>query len=361
MTSRKIDVETKLLPRDSLRNPPRLEDEIPFGRLPSNYMFVCDFLPAKGGWQNPQIVPFESFDVKPNALVFHYGQTIFEGLKAYRSPRGDSISLFRPSANAKRMARSAQILGMEPVPEELFLKGVRALVNLERDWVLPSPASLYIRPTLVPLDEGVSYRSSSAFRFFIILSPAKNYYSRDTAISVYVERERVRAVPGGVGEAKCGGNYAAALTGLNRAKALGAEQVLWLDGIEHSYVEEVGAMNVMFVYGKSIVTPKLTGSILPGITRDSILKLAPHLGFEIREDRISIRDVVCDANSGKLTEVFGCGTAAVISPVGEFLIDGNKVTISNGEVGEVSRTLRKSLVDIQTGAAADPFGWHEVV
>lgn len=358
-TSQPIDIEKRLLSPRELKIKPKITDHIEFGRIPTDHMLICDFLPEQGGWQRPIIQPFQNFHVSPSAVVFHYGQTIFEGMKAYRSDKG--IFLFRPELNAQRMAQSAKRLGMEPVPTDLFLACVRELVSVEREWILPLPGSLYIRPTLISLDEGVSYRSSLAYRFFVILSPAKNYYKKETAIAVYVEREKVRAVRGGVGEAKCGGNYAAALPSLNKAVKIGAEQVLWLDAINHEYVEEVGAMNVMFVYGNEIITPALTGSILPGVTRNSILKLASHLGYKISEQRISIDKIVADARSGLLTEVFGCGTAAVVSPIHSFMFDSETVTINEGKIGIVSLALKSALIGIQSGETADPFGWRQTL
>ena len=322
-------------------------------------MLICDFIPQKGGWQTPEIMPYGPFEVYPDAVVFHYGQQIFEGLKAYRSPtQNNDIFLFRPDMNAQRFYNSAVNLGMEPVPPALFVQCLKELIVAEADWVLPSPGALYIRPTLIPLDQGVSYRASSSYRFFIIVSPSKNYYARDTGVTVYIERNRVRAVKGGVGEAKCGGNYASALSSLAKAKTKGAEQVLWLDAFEHKYVEEVGAMNVMFAYGNKIITPALSGSILPGITRNSLLTLAASLGFEIVETRVNMDTVLADAQSGLLTEAFGCGTAAVISPIDALIDDNGTVEINKRVVGPVAMQLKKALLDIQTGHAPDPFGWR---
>jgi len=322
-------------------------------------MLICDFLPSKGGWQVPEILPYAPFDLSPDSVVFHYGQEVFEGLKAYRDSQNPlQVYLFRPDQNARRFANSATRLGMQPVPEELFLRCIHELVAAEQDWILENPGSLYIRPTLIGLDTGVSYRASTAYRFFIIVSPAKNYYKRETGVAVYIEREHVRAVPGGCGEAKCGGNYAAALPALQRARAVGAEQVLWLDGLSRKYVEEVGAMNIMFVYGDKILTPALTGSILPGVTRSSLLQLAKHLGYSIEETRINIEDVLRDIQNGTLTEVFGCGTAAVISPIIELIDGSQRFEINQSQIGRVSMNLKKALIDIQFGKAADPFGWR---
>jgi branched-chain amino acid aminotransferase len=351
-----------LLPRHKRKTPPNPSDDIPFGQTQTDHMLICDYLPAKGGWQTPEIIPYAPFQLTPDSVIFHYGQEVFEGLKAYRDAvRHDQIYLFRPEQNARRFANSALRLGMQPVPEDLFLRCVQELVAVEKDWILESPASLYIRPTLIGMDTGVSYRASLNYRFFVVVSPAKNYYKRETGVSVFIERQHVRAVPGGCGEAKCGGNYAAALPALQRARALGAEQVLWLDGLQRRYVEEVGAMNIMFVYGDKIVTPSLTGSILPGITRSSIIPLAKHLGYSMEEKRLDIDEVIKDIRSGTLTEVFGCGTAAVISPVTE-LIDGNeRIEVNQGQIGPVCLRLKKELIDIQFGRAADPFGWRLIL
>jgi len=351
-----------LLPRHKRKTPPTLSDDIPFGRTQTDHMLICDFLPHKGGWQTPEIIPYGTFALTPDAVVFHYGQEVFEGLKAYRDANNpQQIHLFRPEQNARRFINSALRLGMQQVPEDLFLRCVNDLVSIERDWILESPGSLYIRPTLIGLDTGVSYRASLAYRFFVIVSPAKNYYKRETGVSVYIEREHVRAVPGGCGEAKCGGNYASALPALQRARAAGAEQVLWLDGLKRSFVEEVGAMNIMFVYGDKIKTPALTGSILPGVTRSSLLQLAKHLGYSIEEVRLDIADVLKDIRNGTLTEVFGCGTAAVISPVIEFIDGSERIEINQGQIGKVSLHLKKALIDIQSGKSDDPFGWRTTV
>jgi branched-chain amino acid aminotransferase len=357
-----LRVLKNLLPRHKRKNPPSLQDEIPFGRTQTDHMLVCDYIPQKGGWQTPEIIPYANFELSPDSVVFHYGQEVFEGMKAYRNAQGKGeILLFRPEQNARRFANSAVRLGMQPVPEELFLRCVQELVSVEQDWILPNPGSLYIRPTLIGMDTGVSYRASLAYRFFIIVSPAKNYYKRETGVSVFIEREHVRAVPGGCGEAKCGGNYAAALPALQRARAAGAEQVLWLDGLKRTYVEEVGAMNIMFVYDNVIRTPALTGSILPGITRSSIIQLARDLGYTLEETRLDISEVLQDIESGKLTEVFGCGTAAVISPVIE-LVDGNKrIEINGGAIGKVSMNLKKTLIDLQFGRGQDNHGWRHAV
>lgn len=351
-----------LLPKHKRKARPSMADEIPFGRVHTDHMLVCDYLPHKGGWQPMDITPYGPFSLSPDAVVFHYGQQIFEGMKAYRSQDDeDTLFLFRPQLNARRFRASAQRLGMEPVPEDLFLQAIRELVSVDHEWTLPSPGALYVRPALIPLDEGVSYRASQSYRFFVILSPSKNYYVREAGVCVAIERDDVRAVRGGVGEAKCGGNYAGALPALSRAKKAGAEQVLWLDGFEHKYVEEVGAMNVMFVYEDRIVTPELSGSILPGVTRQSVIELARHMGLRVEEARIDIDAVLADAKSGALKEAFGCGTAAVISPIDTFLDGDVRIAVNSGKIGDTSMRLKRSLVRLQSGQDADPFGWRIAV
>lgn len=348
-----------LLPKHKRKNPPNLSENIPFGAITTNHMLICDYLPHKNGWQTPEIIPYKPFSMSPSSVVFHYGQTIFEGLKAYRSQSNEKdIYLFRPDKNAKRMAQSATRLGMIPFPEELFVSCVKELVKIEKEWILPSPGALYIRPSMIPLDKGVSYRASQSYRFFIILSPSKNYFANEVGISVYIERTLSRAAIGGSGEAKCGGNYASALLPMTIAKEKGAEQVLWLDALEHKYVEEAGAMNVMFVYNRKIITPALNGSILHGVTRSSVLEIAKDLGYEVEEKKVEITKIISDAKSGKLTEMFACGTAAVISPIDSMFDGDEKISINNGKIGEVTLALKKQLVGIQSGMLPDPYGWR---
>jgi len=358
--TRQTGIDYDLLAHHERRRPMSIQDEIPFGRIPTNHMFTCDYLKNYGGWQRPQITPWHKFELAPSALVFHYGQEVFEGLKAYFNPeKPGQFHLFRHEQNAKRLAASAKRLCMAVVPEELFKTAVEQLVQVESDWLLPEPGSIYIRPAIIPLDEGVSYRMGENYRFYVILSPAKNYYGKEQAVSISIEREFVRAAPGGSGEAKCGGNYASALPGLARARALGADQCLWLDAFHRRYVEEVGTMNIMFVYGSKIYTPALNGSILPGVTRDSLITLAGHLGFQVEETQIDINDVIEDARTGKLDEIFGCGTAAVVTPVDELIDTDQKIKVGSGGPGPVALKLKSHLMGIQSGRLSDPFGWRK--
>jgi branched-chain amino acid aminotransferase len=349
----------KLLPESGRPQPPAPGSKLAFGSVTTPHMLSCIFDP-KTGWGDATIKPFEPLSLYPDSVAFHYGQQIFEGLKAFRGP-GDGVWLFRPDMNAQRFFRSALRLGMQPVPVEMFLKCVESLVHVDRDWVPTEPGSLYIRPFLIPLDRGVSLRAGESYLFNIILCPVNAYYSNPDGVTVAIERKLVRAVPGGVGEAKCGGNYAASLLPMSRARQAGAEQILWLDGFQHEYVEEVGAMNIMFVYGDAVVTPSLTGSILPGVTRASVLDLGPELGLTIKEDRIPVSTVLRDIRSGQLTECFGCGTAAVVSPVAA-LLDGNE-RYDLASVGEhsVAQRIRQHLVGLQYGRVPDLRGWRREI
>lgn len=351
----------RLLPLDMRLTPPKLGDDLPFGKVHSSHMFICDFLHDRGGWQDQKIVPFAPFTLEPDSVAFHYGQQIFEGLKAYRLRNSKEIALFRPEQNARRFYHSAERLGMEPVPVEMFLQGIKALVAVDQEFVLPLPFSLYIRPCLIPLERGVSYRASLDYRFFIILCTVKQYFNSNATMSVYVEEDMVRAVRGGTGDIKAGANYAASVLALQRAKSRGADSVLWLDALERRFVEEIGSMNIMFVYDDHIVTPPLSGTILPGVTRDSVIKLARHLGYQVVEERSDIRQIIKDTHNGALKEAFGCGTAAVISPIGELITKDERHLISNGTPGPVATRLVKALQEIQEGSADDVFSWRVLV
>jgi branched-chain amino acid aminotransferase len=300
----------------------------------------------------------------PASSVLHYGQEIFEGLKAYRQPDG-SIASFRADANAARFQRSARRLAMAELPADLFVESLRALVTEDAAWVPSagaSDAALYLRPFMVATEIGLGVRPSNAYSYLLIASPAGPYFPRGVQpVSVWLSTEYTRAAPGGTGEAKCGGNYAASLVAQAQAAEKGCDQVVWLDSHEHRYVEEMGGMNLCFVYGTGanarIVTPKLTGTLLPGVTRDSLLTLAGDLGYHAEEGVITIDDWREGNASGELTEVFACGTAAVITPVGEVKSAAHEWTVADGSPGPVTMRLRQALLDIQTGKAADPHGW----
>lgn len=341
---------------DSLKEHPE-DSKLGFGTFFTDHMFNMDYNPEKG-WHNLRIEPYAPLEMDPSTMVLHYGQAIFEGLKAYRTDSGE-IQLFRPRDNFKRMNRSAHRLCIPQLDEDAVIEAMLELLRLEKSWVPSEPGtSLYIRPTIIAMDPYIGLRSSHTYRFFIILSPVGAYYPEGfDPVKIWVTPEYVRAVRGGVGEAKTAGNYAASLFATELANKDGYTQVMWLDGIERRYVEEVGSMNIFFIIGDEIVTPALTGSILSGITRDSVIKLAELWGKKVVERRIAI-DEIYDAHAkGELKEVFGSGTAAVISPVGNIKYDGKEITIGDGNVGPFAARLFKELADIQYGRADDPFGW----
>lgn len=337
-------------------------DEFGFGTVFSDHMFTQDYEQDRG-WHNALISPYHNLSLDPSASVLHYGQEIFEGLKAYRKADG-TINLFRPEANLERFNNSAIRMVMPTVDVSFHMQAMQQLIALDESWIPDQQgSSLYIRPTMIANSSKIGLGASARYLHFIITGPAGPYFKGGfNPISVYIADSYRRAVVGGVGEAKTGGNYAASLYISEKVAKQGYTQVLWLDAIEGRYVEEVGAMNICFVYeGERIVTPSLSGSILPGITRDSILKLAPTLGYEMAEQQLDIHQVLADIKSGKITEVFGCGTAAVISPVGIFCYKDQQYVINDNQSGKVSRHLYDQLTGIQYGTVEDPFGWTQVL
>jgi branched-chain amino acid aminotransferase len=339
-----------------LRRPPT--EDFGFCRIFTNRMFTQRYAPHRG-WHDARIEPYGPLQLDPSTASLHYAQMIFEGLKAYRRDDG-RVNLFRPWENMRRFNNSARRMAMATVDEEEHLSAICRLIELEADWVPSQPdASLYIRPVMIGADVTLGVHASASFLHYVILSPVGSYFSEGyNPISVFITDEYTRAVRGGVGEAKTGGNYAASLYAGEDARRKGYSQVLWLDAIERRYVEEVGAMNICFVYeGRRIVTPPLTGSILPGVTRKSVIELGRHLGFEVAEEMIDVYEMLDDVRSGRITEVFGCGTAAVIAPVGKFGFHDEEIIINNLEPGPVAQCLYRSLTDIQYGRAPDPFGW----
>ncbi|WP_406302894.1 branched-chain amino acid aminotransferase [Streptomyces sp. NBC_00885] len=329
-----------------------------FGRHFTDHMVTIKWTEGRG-WHDAQLVPYAPLSIDPANMTLHYAQEIFEGLKAYRRPDG-SVVTFRPEANAERFQRSARRLAMPELPVETFIAACDALVQQDSAWV---PAhggeeSLYLRPFMIATEVGLGVRPANEYLFIVIASPAGAYFPGGVKpVSIWLSEDRVRAVPGGMGDAKTGGNYAASLLAQAEAAAKGCDQVAYLDAVEHKWVEELGGMNLYFVYGNRIVTPELTGSLLAGITRDSLLQLAKDLGHESEEGRVSIDEWKADTENGTLTEVFACGTAAVITPVGLVKSEGGEWKQSGGQPGEVTLKLRKALLDIQTGKAEDIHGW----
>jgi len=332
-----------------------------FGTLFTDHMFNMDY-DLKNGWHNPRIEPYGPIAMDPSTMYLHYGQGIFEGLKAYRTESG-RIQLFRPQENFSRLNRSCRRLCIPEVDEDFALEALKQLIEIEKDWVPGAPeTSLYIRPTIVAMDPFLGVRASHTYRYFIILSPVGAYYPEGfNPVKILVTSEYVRAVRGGVGEAKTPGNYAASLLAGEQAHAAGYTQVLWLDGVEQKYIEEVGSMNIFFVIDEEIITPKLNGSILPGVTRKSVIELARHWNENVSERKISIDELMQAHAAGSLKEVFGAGTAAVISPVGQIKYNDQVITINDNQTGPVAKKYYQTITDMQYGKADDPMGWIETV
>ncbi len=351
-------MEIEIVPLDPATLKTAPTSDFGFGTNFANRMFTQNYTKGEG-WHSAKIGPYENLSLPPSTAVLHYSQEIFEGLKAYRRPDGN-INLFRPWENMKRFNNSAMRMAMPAVDPEEHLTAIAQLVEIEHDWVPTAEgSSLYIRPAMIATDAALGVYSSHTYLHFVIVCPVGAYFAAGfNPISVFISDSYRRAVKGGVGATKTGGNYSASLFVSEQVKEQGYSQVLWLDAIEGKYIEEVGAMNICFVYeGKKIVTPPLTGSILPGITRMSVLELGRDLGYEVSEERTSIDDILADIESGKITEVFGCGTAAVIAPVGKFGYADKEYTINDYQVGDVSKHLYDELTGIQYGRIPDRFGW----
>jgi branched-chain amino acid aminotransferase len=335
-----------------------------FGKYYTDHMVVCDWS-QESGWSEPELVPYGPLMLDPATAVFHYGQEIFEGMKAYRQPDG-SVALFRPEANARRFAKSAARIALPEMPEELFLETVHALVKQDINWV-PSKVgeSLYIRPFMIATEVGLGVRPSNKAKYILIATPAGAYFDPSKPVSVWISTEYVRAAQGGTGEAKCGGNYAASLVAQKAAAAQGCDQVVWIDAKERKWVEEMGGMNLYFVKGKGadarVVTPKLTGTLLPGITRDSILSAAKDLGYKTEEVMISVDDWRDGIASGEITEIFACGTAAVISPIGQAKSAMGTWVTGDGKPGEITMQIRNHMLAIQHGTTVDTHKWMKSV
>lgn len=339
------------------KDKPSENDEIEFGSIFTDHMFIMDYN-TKDGWNNARIVEYQPLVLDPAALVFHYGQSMFEGMKAYKTDEG-KVLLFRPMKNIQRANNSNERICMPQIPEEDFLQAVKELVKIDEDWIPKKKGgSLYIRPFVIATEASLNVKPSSQYQFIIILSPVGAYYKEGlNPVKIWIEDEYVRAVRGGIGEAKTGGNYAASMLSQEKAHEAGYSQVLWLDGIEHKYIEEVGAMNIFFKIDGKIVTPMLNGSILPGVTRASVIELCKSWGYDVEERKISADEIYNAAKQGILEEVFGSGTAAVISPVGTLKFGDNVFEINNGKIGNVSQKIYDTITGIQTGKVEDTFGW----
>ena len=351
-----MQIKKTLLPADRLKPLPTNMSEVCFGSIFTDYMFVMEY-DEKQKWHNAEIKPYQPLILDPAASVLHYGQSAWEGQKAFRSD-DDRILLFRPLENARRLNNSLKRMCMPEIPEEFFLQAERELISLERRWISKDKGySLYIRPTVIAADIGLGVKSSQRFIFYIILSPSASYFdSAVKMVKLWVSDFYIRAVIGGTGEAKTPGNYAGSLLALQIAQQHNCDQVLWLDAKEKKYIEELGAMNIFFIVSNKLVTPKLDGAILPGIIRNAILQLARDFNLEVEERFISINEIISGIGSGDVTEVFASGTAAVVMPVRTICYKNSEYSIKNA-IGIWTQKFYNVLVDIQQGRAKDSHGW----
>ena len=349
-------MEIKIERAKTLKEKPN-QDNLGFGNYFTDHMFMMDYTEGIG-WHDARIVPYAPIAMDPATMVLHYAQETFEGLKAYRNPKGE-ITLFRPEMNARRMINSNKRICMAELPEDMFVEAVEAIVKYEQDWIpTAKDTSLYIRPFMFASEASVGVHPAKSYTFVIILSPVGSYYPEGVnPVKIWVEDEYVRAVKGGTGFTKCGGNYAASIAAQVKAESHGYTQVLWLDGVHRKYVEEVGTMNVMFLINDTVVTAPLEGSVLPGVARDSIIHILKDWGYKVEERELSIDELMEAGRNGKLKEAFGTGTAAVISPVGQLYYKGEEIVINDFKTGELTQKLYDTLTGIQWGRLEDKYGW----
>lgn len=349
---------------EKTKNPKRIPapgEPLGFGKIFTDHMFIMNYTEGKG-WHDARVVPYQKLELAPAAMVFHYGQEMFEGLKAYKGANGETL-LFRPDMNAKRANDTNRRLCIPEIPVEDFVDAIKAVVKVDEAWIPTDPGtSLYIRPFIIATDEFLGVAPSKTYLFMIILSPSGAYYESGLdPVGIWIEDEYVRAVRGGIGFTKTGGNYVASLAAQVKAHDEGYSQVLWLDGVERRYIEEVGAMNIFFKINGTVITPMLTGSILPGVTRNSVIELCKDWGIPVEERRISVEELYEAQQNGQLEEVFGTGTAAVISPVGTLRWKDEVMTIQDGGIGELSQKIYDTITGIQLGTMEDPKGWRVAV
>ena len=354
-------MEIKITRTTAPKAKPESEAKLGFGKVFTDHMFIMNYTEGKG-WHDARIEPYANLSLSPASMVFHYGQEMFEGMKAYKTDDGKTC-LFRPDMNAKRTNGTNRRLCIPEFPEEDFVEAVKAIVKVDEAWIPTDPGtSLYIRPFIIATDEFLGVAPSKTYLFIIILSPSGAYYASGlNPVGIWIEDEFVRAVRGGMGFTKTGGNYACSLAAQVKAHDAGYSQVLWLDGVERKYIEEVGAMNIFFKIDGKIVTPMLNGSILPGVTRDSVIRLCKSWGMDVEERKISVDELIEAQNTGKLEEIFGTGTAAVISPVGKLRYKDDVMVIGDGGIGPVSQKIYDTVTGIQLGKIEDPFGWRVVI
>lgn len=352
-----MSMQIRIEKASKLKNKPADQSKLGFGQIFTDHMFIMDYETGKG-WYDPRIVPYGPLALDPSTMVLHYGQAIFEGLKAYHAADG-RVLLFRPNKNMERINNSNVRMSIPPIDEAFCVEAVKKLVEIDKDWIPTAPGtSLYIRPFIIATDPFLGVRASNTYKFIVILSPSGAYYASGlNPVKIMIENDYVRAVRGGTGFAKTPANYAASLKAQVVAHDKGYEQVLWLDGVERKYIEEVGSMNVFFKINGEVVTPSLDGSILPGITRDSVINLLRHWGLKVTERKILAEELFEAAANGKLDEAFGTGTAAVISPIGELCWNDKVIRITGGKIGEVSQKLYNTITGIQNGTVKDEFNW----
>lgn len=348
--------------RTDLKPMPAFDSTLGFGRNFTDHMFLMDW---KGEWQNPRIVPHGPLELDPAAMCFHYGQEIFEGMKVFRNASG-RIQLFRSIDNFRRMSKSAARMVMPEVDADFLNEVLKTYVDMERKWIPDKKGySLYIRPTMISTEAVLGVRPSEEYLFFMIACPVASFFPEQEgqlkAVKIFVSTDYVRAAPGGTGSAKTAGNYAASLSAQVEARKAGCQQVMWLDALERKYVEEVGTMNIFAVMDGKLITSPLTGTILAGITRDSVIQISRHMGISVEEKRFTIDELIDGIQSGTVTEVFGSGTAAIISPVNRISFKGNEYVVGNDGVGEVSERIYNQLLGIQYGTEVDPFNWIQEV
>ena len=356
-----MEIKIAPIPSKEKKTPPKEVSNLVFGKHFTNHMFLMEWHEGVG-WHNARIEKYHPLTLEPSAIIFHYGQESFEGLKAYHTTSGSYV-LFRPEQNFARMNRTAQRMCLPEIDVDFVLKALKELLRLDLEWVPQAEGtSLYIRPTLIATEAALGLKTSNSFLFFIILCPVGPYYPEGfNPIKILVSEKYTRAAPGGVGEAKTAGNYAASALAEKESREQGYTQVLWLDAVERKYVEEVGSMNIFFVINDEVVTPALNGTILPGITRETVLELCQHWGWKASERRISIDEAVASIEDGSLTEIFGSGTAAVISPVGELSYQEKNYTIGDGTTGPKANRLFDEIMGIQYGKVQDIFQWLEPI
>lgn len=343
---------------EKLKQKPTDESQLGFGGIFTDHFFIVEYTEGKG-WHTASIEPYRPLQLDPAAMCLHYGQLIFEGMKAYRG-KDDSVYLFRPDMNIARMNASAERLVMPTIDKDLFLDGLKKLVLLEKDWIpRSSGTSLYIRPTMIATEKALGVHPSAEYYFYIILCPVGAYYPQGfNPTKMYVSEEYVRAVRGGIGYCKAAGNYAASLYAAEKAKDMGYTQVLWLDALEMKYVEEVGTSNIFFMIEDELITPPLAGSILPGVTRDSVIQLARHWGIKVTERPLSMDEILAAHAKGTISDCFASGTAAIVSPVGQVFFRGKEYAINEGKIGTLTQRLYNEILQIQYGEKDDPFGWR---